>query len=93
MTPKKQSVELYFEVVIALFGRAGKLSFCSFEILHGDIRKKYIAIFDKILPFSAIKFSNFGRHLPEFPGLNPLPLALVMDMHASKTLCTGLYKS
>jgi hypothetical protein len=23
---------------------------------------------------------------------NPLPLALVMDMHASKTLCTGLYK-
>ncbi len=27
------------------------------------------------------------------PGPNPLPLALVMDMHASKTLCTGLYKS
>ncbi len=24
---------------------------------------------------------------------NPLPLPLVMDMHASKTLCTGLYKS
>jgi hypothetical protein len=27
------------------------------------------------------------------PGPNPLPLPLVMDMHASKTLCTGLYKS
>ncbi len=27
------------------------------------------------------------------PGPNPLPLALVLDMHASKTLCTGLYKS
>ncbi len=24
---------------------------------------------------------------------NPLPLALIMDMHASKTLCTGLFKS
>jgi hypothetical protein len=28
-----------------------------------------------------------------FPGPNPLPHALVMDMHSSKTLCTGLYKS
>jgi hypothetical protein len=28
-----------------------------------------------------------------FPVPNPLPLALVMDMHASKTLCIGLYKS
>ncbi len=27
------------------------------------------------------------------PGPNPLPLAQVMDMHASKTLCTGLFKS
>jgi hypothetical protein len=27
------------------------------------------------------------------PGPNPLPLPHVMDMHASKTLCTGLYKS
>ncbi len=25
----------------------------------------------------------------QFPGPNPLPLALVMDMHTSKTLCTG----
>ncbi len=24
---------------------------------------------------------------------NPLPLALIMDMHTSKTLCTELYKS
>ncbi len=29
----------------------------------------------------------------QIPGPNPLPLALVMNMHASKTLCTGLYKS
>ncbi len=29
----------------------------------------------------------------QFSGPNPLPLGLVMDMHASKTLCTGLYKS
>ncbi len=28
-----------------------------------------------------------------YPGPNPLSLALVMDMHVSKTLCTGLYKS
>ncbi len=28
-----------------------------------------------------------------FPGPNTLPLALVMDHHASKTLCTGPYKS
>ncbi len=27
------------------------------------------------------------------PGPNPLPLALIMDMHASKTLWTGLYES
>ncbi len=27
------------------------------------------------------------------PGPNPLTLPLIMDMHASKTLCTGLYKS
>jgi hypothetical protein len=26
-------------------------------------------------------------------GPNSLPLALIMDMHTSKTLCTGLYKS
>ncbi len=32
-------------------------------------------------------FEFFGP----FPGPNPLPLALVM--HASKTLCTGLYKT
>jgi hypothetical protein len=31
-------------------------------------------------------FIMFWMPLP-----NPLPLALVMDMHASKTLCTGLY--
>jgi hypothetical protein len=41
---------------------------------------------DRRVPFGAQKNSRF-------PGPNPLPLAQVMDMHASKTLCTGLYKS
>jgi hypothetical protein len=27
------------------------------------------------------------------PNGNPLPLALVMDLHASKTVCLGRYKS
>ena len=27
------------------------------------------------------------------PGSNPLPLPQVMDMHTSKTLCTGLYRA
>ncbi len=34
-----------------------------------------------------------GPKNSRIPGSNPLPLALVMDMHASKTLCAGLYKS
>ncbi len=34
-----------------------------------------------------------GPKNSQIPGPNPLPLLLVMDMHASKTLCTGLYKS
>jgi hypothetical protein len=34
-----------------------------------------------------------GPKNSRIPGPNPLPLALVMDMHASKTLCIGLYKS
>ncbi len=31
-----------------------------------------------------------GPKISRIPGPNPLPLALAMDMHASKTLCTGL---
>ncbi len=34
-----------------------------------------------------------GPKTSQFPGPSTLPLALIMDMHASKTLCTGLYKS
>ncbi len=34
-----------------------------------------------------------GLKNSRIPGPNPLPLALVTDMHASKTLCTGLYKT
>ncbi len=30
-----------------------------------------------------------GPKNSRIPGPNPLPLDLVMDMHASKTLCTG----
>jgi hypothetical protein len=36
---------------------------------------------------------HLGPKNLRFPGPNPLPLAQVMDMHASKTLCTGLYIS
>jgi hypothetical protein len=34
-----------------------------------------------------------GPKNSRIPGPNPLPLPLIMDMHTSKTLCTGLYKS
>jgi hypothetical protein len=34
-----------------------------------------------------------GPKNSQFPGPNPLPLALVMDMHTSKTLYTGLYET
>jgi hypothetical protein len=34
-----------------------------------------------------------GPKNSRIPGPNPLILPLVMDMHTSKTLCTGLYKS
>jgi hypothetical protein len=34
-----------------------------------------------------------GPKNSQIPGPNPLPLPLIMDMHTSKTLCTGLYKS
>jgi hypothetical protein len=34
-----------------------------------------------------------GPKNSRIPGPNPLPLPLVMDMHASKSLCTGLFKS
>ncbi len=36
---------------------------------------------------------SVGPKNSRIPGPNPIPLALVMDMHTSKTLCTGLYKS
>jgi hypothetical protein len=32
-----------------------------------------------------------GPKKSRIPGPNPLPLALVMDLHTSKTLCTVLY--
>jgi hypothetical protein len=35
----------------------------------------------------------WGTKISRFPGPYPLPLAQEMDIHASKTLCTGLYKS
>jgi hypothetical protein len=34
-----------------------------------------------------------GPKNPEIPGPNPLQLPHVMYIHASKTLCTGVYKS
>ncbi len=43
------------------------------------------------LPISSMPF--YRAKESRFPGPNPLPLALIMDMHASKTLCTGLCTS
>ncbi len=40
---------------------------------------------DRQVPFGAQKTQEFQA--------SPLPLAQVMDVHASKTLCTGLYIS
>jgi hypothetical protein len=40
---------------------------------------------DRGVPFGAQKTRGFQGQT--------LPIAQVMDMHASKTLCTGLYKS
>jgi hypothetical protein len=34
-----------------------------------------------------------GPKNSRIPGFNSIPLALIMDMHVSKTLFTGLYKS
>jgi hypothetical protein len=36
---------------------------------------------------------HFRQKRSRFSGPIPLPLALVMDLHALKTLCTGPYKS
>ncbi len=35
----------------------------------------------------------WGPKISRFPGPNPFPLAQIMDMHASKTLCTRLYNN
>ncbi len=34
-----------------------------------------------------------GPKNSRFPGPNPLPIALIMNLYASKALCTGPYKS
>jgi hypothetical protein len=42
----------------------------------------------------ALEFESFlGPKNSRIPGPNPLPLAQVKDLHATKTLCAGLYKS
>jgi hypothetical protein len=50
---------------------------------------KFIEFEEYGRPFSDVQ----GPNNSQFPGPNPFPLALVIDMHASETLCTGLYKS
>jgi hypothetical protein len=45
------------------------------------------------LDFFGPQLTHFtGPKKYRFPGPTPLPLALVMELHASKTLCTGPYK-
>jgi hypothetical protein len=58
------------------------ISHTSFKTSH--MNKKKTIHFQPRCQFTGPKNSRF-------PGPSPLPLALVMDMHASKTLCTGLY--
>jgi hypothetical protein len=55
------------------------------EVGGGQVEDKFFG------PQNAI--SPHGPKNSGIPGPNPLPLHLVMYMHASKTLCTGLYKS
>ncbi len=48
---------------------------------------------ESFLGIESIGQCHFGPKTLRFQGPKPLPLAQVIDMHASKTLCTGLYKS
>ncbi len=58
------------------------------------MQKKIYAAEVHIMPIAyRIDALSQGTKNSQFPGPNPRPLALVMDMHESKTLCTGLYKS
>ncbi len=74
------------------------VSFFEGELLVGRIN--YLCTYDlcsMIGPQMALAYQldaiSQGPKNSRIPGPNFLPLPLVMDMHASKTLCTGLYKS
>jgi len=60
---------------------------CTYD-LFGPIRNVFLMRADR--PFWALKWQQAKSRFPE-PNL--LPLAIVMDLHASKTLRTGPYKS
>jgi hypothetical protein len=60
------------------------------EVGGDQVEEKF---FGPQLAFGLDAISPQGPKNSRIPGPNPLPLHLVMYMHASKTLCTGLYKS
>jgi hypothetical protein len=66
--------------------------------LRGEVGGGWAMEFESFL--GPVKWHRADRQVPfgaqktrEFQGPTPLPLPQVMNMHASKTLCTGLYKS
>jgi hypothetical protein len=66
--------------------------------LRGEVGGGWAMEFESF--FGPVKWHQADRQVPfggpknsRIPGPNPLPLSQVMNMHASKTLCTGLYKS
>jgi hypothetical protein len=82
--------------IMATYGPT--ISFMSTKVRHmRDSKTQLWANLEFFGPQMALAYRldaiSHGPKNSQFPGPNPLPLALVMDMHASKTLCMGLYKS
>jgi hypothetical protein len=63
-----------------------------------EVGHEWYQLMGYIFLYMSVKFLHFdaisqGPKNSRIPGPKSLPFPLVMDMHASKTLCTGLYKS
>jgi hypothetical protein len=68
-----------------------------FVAVGGGARRKFYAPERPFMPQMTLAYRldaiSQGPKNSRIPGPNPLPVHLVIDMHASKTLCTVLYKS